>query len=173
MARDAGKSSNQTRTLLHGAAAKYSVRRIIPRYGVDAVGVQRIDKPRRFTRSRFAARATSSTYRRHLRALNRVTRETKIPDADDSVACPLQQNEIGRRPRRVARIMHEQGRVPVHQPRNKMPVLQPGIVVEIRSNFASALPSQLGNEFEPHLLSQHVAYGVEVARVEALDVSGE
>ena len=54
-----------------------------------------------------------------------------------------------------------------------MPVLQPGIVVEIRGNFASALPSQLGNEFEPHLLGEHVAYGVEVARVEALDVSGE
>src|SRR5262245_32948992 len=54
-----------------------------------------------------------------------------------------------------------------------MPILQSGIVIEVCSNFASTLLLQLGDEFEPHLLGEHVAYRIEVARVEALDVSGE
>src|SRR5262249_10339669 len=55
----------------------------------------------------------------------------------------------------------------------EIPVLEPGIVVEIRSNLRPTLLLKLRNEVEPHLIGEHVAYGIEVARVEVLDISGE
>src|SRR5262249_56813338 len=54
-----------------------------------------------------------------------------------------------------------------------MPVLEPSIVVEVRSDLGSTLLLQLRNEVEPHLIGKHVADGIKVARVEALDISGE
>src|SRR6516162_4116090 len=62
---------------------------------------------------------------------------------------------------------------PIHQTPNEIPVLEPGIVVEVRSDLRPTLLLKLSNEVEPHLIGEHVAYGIEVARVEALDISGE
>ncbi len=43
-----------------------------------------------------------------LRAFSHVARVAKISDVRESIACPLKQNEIRRRPRGVARIAHEE-----------------------------------------------------------------
>src|SRR6516162_4042678 len=108
-----------------------------------------------------------------LRAFSRVARETKIPDVRDPVAFPLQQNEIRQFPGRIRGVAHEHRWAPVHQTPNEIPVLEPGIVVEVRSDLRPTLLLKLSNEVEPHLIGEHVAYGIEVARVEALDISGE
>src|SRR5262245_51184086 len=114
-----------------------------------------------------------SLHEKQLGAFSRVSRETKISDVRDPVAFPLQQNEIPHFPRAISRVAHEHRRAPVHQSGNEMPVLEPGIVVEIRSHLGPTLPLKLRNEVEPHLIGEHVAYGIEVARIEALDISGE
>src|SRR6476661_9499043 len=97
----------------------------------------------------------------------------EIPDARDPPANPLQQHKISRRPRRASWSMHEHRRPPLHQTGSKMPILELGIVVKVPAHFASAIHARPGDELEAHLVSQHVAYGVEIARVEPLDIGGE
>src|SRR6266446_7925081 len=114
-----------------------------------------------------------STEHQQLRALDRIAGEPKIPDIDKSVAAPLQQNEIRRSSRRIARIEHKRSRAPVHEPWNKIPIRDAGIVAKVVADVAAAAQSQLGDEVEPHVVGEHVADGVEVAGVEAIDISGE
>src|SRR6266436_4969364 len=116
---------------------------------------------------------TRSIQHQQLRAFGRVARKTKISDVRDPVALPLQHDEISHLPARIRRVAHEHRWAPLHQSRNEMPILKPGIVVEVRSDLRPTLLLQLRNEVEPHFIGEHVAYSIEVARVEALDISGE
>src|SRR5215831_6207739 len=116
---------------------------------------------------------TQSLQKKRLRTFSRVSRKTKISNVRDLVTFPLQQNEIRQLSGRIRRVAHEHRWVPIHQSRNEMPVLEAGIVLEVRSHLAPTLLSKLCNEVEPHLIGEHLAYSTEVARIEALDISGE
>ena len=48
-----------------------------------------------------------------------------------------------------------------------------GIVREVGGDLALAVQPRPGDQIEPHLVGEHVADGVEVARVEAVDIGGE
>src|SRR5262249_18522423 len=116
---------------------------------------------------------TQSLQKKRLRAFSRVSREIKISNVRDLVTFPLQQNEIRQPSGRIRRVAHEHRRTSVHQSWNEMPVLEPGIVIEIVSHLGPTLPLKLCNKLEPHLIGEHVAYGIKIARVEALDISGK
>src|SRR2546430_7185945 len=66
-----------------------------------------------------------------LRAFNHIACMTKISDGRELVPRPLQQNEIRRRSRWIARIAHEERRASVNQPRDKMPVVDISVVVKV------------------------------------------
>jgi hypothetical protein len=53
---------------------------------------------------------------------------------------PLQQNEVRQFPGRIKGVAHEHRWASVHQSRNEIPVLEPGIVVEVRSDLRPTLP---------------------------------
>src|SRR6266478_8006684 len=130
-------------------------------------------KPRKERLAARKARQIQSTKHKQLRALDGVAGEAKIPDIGKSVAAPLQQDEIRRSPRRIARIEHKRSRAPVHESRNKTPIRDAGIVAKVVADFAAATQAKLGDEVEPHVVGEHVADGVKVAGVEAIDISGE
>jgi hypothetical protein len=54
-----------------------------------------------------------------------------------------------------------------------MPIVDVRVVVKVSRNLAPALHATPVDEFQPHLIGQHVADGVEVARVEAVDIFGQ
>jgi hypothetical protein len=69
--------------------------------------------------------------------------------------------------------VHERRRPAVDQARSKMPILDQGIVVKVLAHLVAAIHSRPCDELEPHLVGEHVAYGVEVARVEPLHIGRE
>jgi hypothetical protein len=73
----------------------------------------------------------------------------------------------------VAWIAHEQRRTSINQSRHKMPIVDVSVVVKVPPNLAAALHASPVDELQSHLLGQHVADGVEVTRVEAVDVFGQ
>jgi hypothetical protein len=103
-------------------------------------------------------------------ALGCVVRMTKIPDVDELIAGPLQQDEVDRLSRRIA---HEHSRALIHTSRNEMPIVDSRIVGEVVFELSAATPPGLVDEFELHLVRQHGADGVEIARVKPVDVRGK
>src|SRR5260370_26162045 len=88
-------------------------------------------RPRKERLAARRARQIQSTQHQQLRALDGVAGEAKIPDIYESVTGPLQQNEICRSSRRIARIEHKRSRAPVDESRNKTPVRNAGIVAKV------------------------------------------
>ena len=54
-----------------------------------------------------------------------------------------------------------------------MPVPDQAIVMKVSTHFPPTGHSLPGDEIEPHFISEHVAYGVEVACIEAVDINGK
>src|SRR5262249_35288896 len=94
----------------------------------------------------------------------------KVSNPRDLVACPFQDNEISRLTRALA---HEQRRLPVHKSRDKPPVISSRIVAEVSRSLLAAPQSGPRDNLELHVLGEHFANAVEVARIEAVDVSRE
>ncbi len=120
---------------------------------------------------RHPAIASSRNYQ--LRAFDGVARMAEIPDPHQPVAVPVEQHEIGRARRRIARIAHQHRGPPVHQPSHQVPVARLAVVAEILRHLAASVHPGLGDEIEPHFFGEHVAHGVEIAGVEAVDIGGE
>src|SRR5262245_39682794 len=97
----------------------------------------------------------------------------KISDVRELVPRPLQQNEIGGRAQWIAWIAHEERRASVNQPGDKMPIVDISVVVKVPPNLAPALHASPVDELQSHLIGQHVADGIEVTRVETVDVLGQ
>ena len=72
-----------------------------------------------------------------LRAIGRVARVTKIADADEPVASPIQQHEVGRRSRGIAGIAYQNRWASVDESRNELPVLHQRVIAEIFADLAS------------------------------------
>ena len=105
-----------------------------------------------------------------LRTFGYVGTVAEIPDVHEPITSPLQQNEIRRRAGWVARIAHEKRGPPVHQRRAQSPVRNPIVVVKVSADLAPPVQATLVDEFQPHLVGEQVADGVEVARIETIDV---
>src|SRR5207249_2389320 len=98
---------------------------------------------------------------------------TEIADVSELVPRPLQQNEIRRRCGWIARIENEQRETPVNKARHKTPIVDIGVIVKIPPDLALTVHACPVDELQPYFIGQHVADGVEVARVEAVDVFGQ
>ena len=71
------------------------------------------------------------------------------------------------------RIEHQDGRTPLHQPGHQTPVADLGVIAEIARHFGLAVQARLVDEFEPDVVGDHGADGVEIPRVEMRDIGGE
>src|SRR5262245_7832371 len=101
-----------------------------------------------------------------LGAIDGVAGEAEVSDASDAVAAPTQENEICRCSF-VASLEYEECRAAVHGASNDPPIRVQGVAVEVFGHLAAALSLQPIHEVQPNIVSQHVAYGIEVSRVEA------
>jgi hypothetical protein len=99
-----------------------------------------------------------------------IARESKIPNADDAILFPIQENKVLRPSRHIVRIAHEDRRPSVNESRNEVPVVNEGVVVEVCADLGSAAQATPVHEVEPNVVGEHVADRVEVACVEALNV---
>src|SRR5262245_42771384 len=100
-----------------------------------------------------------------LGAIDGVAGEAEVPDASDAVAAPIQENEVSRCSF-VASLEYEKRRAAVDGASDDPPIRVQGVSVEVFGHLAAALPLQPIHEVEPNIVSQHVAYGIEVSRVE-------
>src|SRR5262245_20607603 len=89
----------------------------------------------------------------------------EVPDAGDAVVAPIQEDEIGGRSF-VSRLEHEEGRPVVDGSGNDPPIHVLGVAVEVFAHFAAALPLQSIHEVESNIVGQHVAYSIELSRLE-------
>src|SRR5262249_52030057 len=105
-----------------------------------------------------------------LRRLDCIARMAEIANGADALARPLQHDEIGRLTRRIARIAGNNCRVPVDKPRLQVPVVHTGVIAEISAHLRAPGHARLAHQIEPHVVRQHVADGIEVARIEAVHI---
>src|SRR5260221_7655045 len=63
--------------------------------------------------------------------------------------------------------------MPVDQPRHEVPIGYRAVIGEVAADLVAAVSLRTGDEIEPHLIGEHVAYGIEIARVETVDIGGE
>ena len=54
-----------------------------------------------------------------------------------------------------------------------MPILGAGVVMKISPDLAPAIQAGLVDKLQPHLIGEHVPHGVEITRIETVDVPGE
>src|SRR5215472_4023882 len=104
-----------------------------------------------------------------LRALGHIARVAEVPDADKPVALPLQQHEIGWRNSAVARVESQHSGTAVDESQDEAPILGLRIVAEIAADLCATVHPCSRDELQTHLVGQHVAHSVEVARVETID----
>src|SRR5262249_60991529 len=72
------------------------------------------------------------------------------------------------------RISHQCRRTPVYEPRYKLPIGEPGVVVEVASAFATATSQHaLVDELKAHLLRQHSAHRTEIPGIDVIEARGE
>jgi hypothetical protein len=99
-----------------------------------------------------------------------VARESEIPNADDATIPPIQENKVPGPCRDIVRIAHEYRRPPLNETRNEIPVVNEGVLVEVRADLPADARAKPVHYVEPAVVGKHVADRVEVACVEALDV---
>src|SRR5262249_29308537 len=90
----------------------------------------------------------------------------EVSDASDAVAAPIQEDEIRGRSF-VSGLEHEKCRPVVDGSGNDPTIHVLGVAVEVFAHFAAALALQSIHEVESNIVGQHVAYSIEVPRLEA------
>src|SRR5580700_5873371 len=118
-------------------------------------------------------RSDFSSCRSDLSAVDGVARVTKIEDADEPVASPVQQHEVSWRSRGIAGIAYQDRWPSVDESRNEQPIVRQRVIAEIFTDRALAIHTGLVDQFEPHFVGEHVADRVEIAGVEAVDVGSQ
>src|SRR5215510_9718174 len=108
-----------------------------------------------------------------VRAVERVTRETKVSNGDDAAVGPVQEDEVHRASGLVLGIDHEDRRTSVHEPRDTPPVGRARISMKVVADLGLSPRAQPIDQVEPNVVGQHVAYGIEVSCVEARGILEE
>lgn len=160
-----------------------NVRQVVSTDGADflAIRVSVLSVPEWWSRSQkfgcaargYARTTTRSTQHQQLRAVGCVARVTKIADADEPVANPIQQHEVDGRSRGIAGIAYQDRGTSVDESRNQLPVLHERVVAKIFADLGLAVHTGLVDQFEAHLVGEHVADCIEIAGIETVDVGVE
>src|SRR5262245_18978540 len=102
-----------------------------------------------------------------VRAVERVTRETKVSNGDDAALGPVQEDEVQRASGLVLGVDHEDCRTSLHEPHDTPPVGRARIPMKVVADLGLSPRAQPINQVKPNVVGQHVAYGIKVSCIEA------